>query len=125
MRSVVEADIRSQARYRLGMTEKARANNADAMSRVAGSGEHAIRAFAALPLRMFAGTLSVFEAVVRTAADTLREIDPIDERVMDLERRVDSLEEQTTGRESSRATSATRKSAATAVAAEPEQSGPQ
>jgi hypothetical protein len=106
------------------MAEKAGANNADAISRVAGSGEHAIRTLVAFPLRMLAGTLGIFEAVVRTAADTLREMDPLDERVMDLEKRVDSLEEQTTGRESSRSTSATSTKAATAGAAEPERSGP-
>ena len=74
---------------------------------------------------MLAGTLGIFEAVLHTAADTLREIDPRDERIVELERRVDSLEEQTTRRrESARSTSAARKSAPTASAAsEPERSG--
>ena len=45
---------------------------------------------------MLAGTLGIFEAVLRTAADTLRETDPLDERVVELEMRVDSLEKQTT-----------------------------
>ena len=53
-----------------------------------------------------------------------REIDPRDERIVELERRVDSLEGQTTSRrESARSTSAARKSAPTAgAAAEPERS---
>jgi hypothetical protein len=74
---------------------------------------------------MLAGTLSIFEEVLRTAADTLREMDPLDERVVELERRLDSLEEQTTGRrESARSTGAARKRTPTAgSAAEPERSG--
>jgi cell division protein FtsB len=122
--SSVEADVRSRTRYRLGMAERADANNAHAISRLADSGEQAIRNLVALPLRMLAGTSAIFEALFRTAADTVREVDPLDERVMDLERRVDSLEDQTTRRDSSRSTSATRKTAATAAAAQPERSGP-
>jgi hypothetical protein len=125
----VEADVRSRTRYRLGMAEKAEANDADATARPADSGERVIRNLVALPLRMLAGTLGIFEALLRTAADTLREIDPremdpLDERIMNLERRVGSLENETSGRESSRSTSATRKTAATPGATQPEQSVP-
>jgi len=92
------------------VAENAEEDNAHAISRLADSGEEAIRNLVAFPLRMLAGTLGVFEAVLRTAADTLREVDPRAERIVELERRVDSLEEQTTGlRESARSTSATRK----------------
>jgi hypothetical protein len=120
----VAADIRSRTRYRLDMTENAEPDKARAVSGLAGSGEVAIRNLVALPLRMLAGTLGFFEAVLRTAADTLREIDPVDERIVELERRVDSLEGQATSRrESARSTSAARKSAPTAgAAAEPERS---
>ena len=108
------------------MTEHAGAANAHTISRLADSGEEATRNLVALPLRMLAGTLGIFEAVLRAAADALRDMDPLDERVVQLERRVDSLEEQTTGRpESSRATSAARKRTPTAGAAEPERSGSQ
>ena len=107
------------------MAKNAKADNAHAISRLADSGEETIRHLVALPLRMLAGTLGIFEAVLRTAADTLREMDPFDERVVELERRVDSLEEQTKGRrESARSTGAARKRTPTAgAAAEPERSG--
>jgi hypothetical protein len=115
----------SGTRYRLDMAKNAKANNAHATSRLADSGEETIRNLVALPLRMLAGTLGIFEAVLRTAADTLRE-DPLDERVVELERRVDSLEEQDDfgRRESARSTGAARKRTPTAgAAAEPERSG--
>ena len=107
------------------MAENAKGANAHAISRLADSGEETIRNLVALPLRMLAGTLGIVEAVLRTAADTLREMDPLDERVVELERRVDSLEEQPTGRrESARSTGAARKRTPTAAAAaEPERSG--
>jgi len=115
----------SGTRYRLDMARNAKADNGHAISRLADSGEETIRNLVALPLRMLAGTLGIFEAVLRTAADTLREMDPLDERIVGLEMRVDSLEEQTTGRrESERSTGAAKKRTPTARAgAEPERSG--
>jgi hypothetical protein len=89
------------------MAENAEAKDAHAISRLADSGEEAIRNLIALPLRILAGTLGIFEAVLLRTADTLREMDPRDERIVELERRVDSLEEQTTGhRENARSTGA-------------------
>ena len=107
------------------MARNAKADNGHAISRLADSGEETIRHLIALPLRMLAGTLGIFEAVLRTASDTLRETDPLDERVVGLERRVASLEEQTTGRrERARSTGAARKRMPTAgSAAEGERSG--
>jgi len=115
----------SGTRYRLDMARKTEAVNGHAISRLADSGEETIRHLVALPLRMLAGTLGIFEAVLRTAADTLRDMDPLDERLVGLEMRVDSLEEQTTGRrESARSTGAAKKRTPTAgAAAEPERSG--
>jgi hypothetical protein len=115
----------SGTRYRLDMAENDEAVNAHATSRLADSGEKAIRTLVVLPLRILAGTLGIFEAVLNRAADTLREMDPRDERIVELERRLDSLEEQTTGRRvSARSTSAVRKRTPTAgAAAEPERSG--
>jgi hypothetical protein len=106
------------------MAQHAGADNGHAISRLADSGEAAIRNLVALPLRMLAGTLGIVEAVLRTSADTIREIDPRAERIVELERRVDSLEKQTTGRrESARSTSGARKRAPTAAAAaKPERS---
>ena len=107
------------------MAENAERDRARAISGLRDSREEAIRHLVALPLRMLAGTLGMFEAVLHTAADTLRGIDPVDERIVDLQRRVDSLEEQTTNRrESPRSTSAATRSAPTAgAAAEPPPQG--
>ena len=91
------SDISRGTRYRLDVAKSAEANNAHGISRLADSGEEAIRSLVALPLRILAGTLGIFEAVLLRAADTLREMDPRDERIVELERRMDSLEEQTTG----------------------------
>jgi len=57
-----------------------------------------MRKLVALPLRMLAGALGLFEALARTAADVVSEGDLTDERFANLERRVDSLEELVTGR---------------------------
>src|SRR5262245_5251022 len=92
----VEADVRSP-RYRLDMAESAEADDVHATSRLADSGEKAIRNLVAIPLRILAGTLGIFEALLTSAADTLREMGPRDERIVELERRVNSLGEQTTG----------------------------
>ena len=80
------------------MAKNAKADNAHTIFRLADSSEETIRNLVALPLRMLAGTLGIFEAVLRTTADTLRDIEPVYDRVVELERRVESLEEQTTGR---------------------------
>ena len=78
-------------RYRLGMAQQADASSGHAIARLADSGEEAMRNLVALPLRMFAGALGIFEELFRTAADAVSDGDS---RVVDLERRVDSLEEQ-------------------------------
>ena len=90
-------------RYRLGMAHEAEASNAHAIARLADSSEDAMRNLVALPLRMFAGALGIFEELFRTAADAVSDGDP---RVVNLERRVDSLEEQV---QTSRRSSAGRK----------------
>jgi hypothetical protein len=82
--------------YRLGMAQKA-ASNGRAISRLADTGENVMRDLVALPLRMFAGVLGVFEVVLRTAADAISDADPLNERVVDLEKRVDLLETPPTG----------------------------
>jgi hypothetical protein len=99
-----------RTRYRLGMVQRGEASSGHAISRLADSGEDAMRNLVALPLRMLAGALGIFEALLRTAADAVSEVDPIDQRVLDLEQRIDSLEKQGTGRgESAGTTSAARK----------------
>jgi hypothetical protein len=106
------------------MAENAERKKARAIPGLPDSGEEAVRDLVALPLRMLAGTLGIFEAVLHTAADTLRGIDPLDERIVELEKRVESLEEETAPRrESGRTRTAPKKSAPTAGAtAEPERS---
>jgi hypothetical protein len=102
------------------MARKTGKKDADVITRLADSGENAIRTLVALPVRMLVGALDLVETQVHKAADRLREIDPLDERVVELERRVDSLEKRRTGRrQSSRKTAATRR-AQTAVPVEPE-----
>jgi hypothetical protein len=76
------------------VAEEAEVSSGSGIGRLADSSEDAMRTLVALPLRMFAGALGIFEAIVRTAADAISEGDPIDERFVDLERRVGSLEEQ-------------------------------
>jgi hypothetical protein len=100
-------------RYRLAMARRpTRSDTADAISRVADSGEDAVRNLVALTLRMLIGTLDSIETQLRKAADRLREIDPLDERVVKLEKRVESLEKQRTGRsEATRTTTETSRKA--------------
>src|SRR5262249_38765460 len=102
--------VRLPTRYRLGMARKGEASSGHAISRLADSGEDAMRNLVALPLPMPPGGPGIFEALLRTAADAVSEVDPIDQRVVDLEQRIDSLEKQGTGRgESAGTTSVARK----------------
>src|SRR4051794_10868331 len=106
------------------MAQGAETSSGHAMARLADSGEDAMRNLVALPLRMVAGALGICEALLRTAADAVSKGDPVDERVVDLERRVDSLEEQATGRrDRSGATSAAGKRTPTGADTAAGQSG--
>ena len=101
------------------MARKTKADTADAISRLAGSSEEAVRTLVALPLRMLIGTLDFFEAQLHRASDTLREIDPLDERVVQLEKRVDSLEKGTAGRREPQRTTAQAKRSTRTVERDP------
>jgi hypothetical protein len=79
------------------MTQKAETTSGHAIARLADSSEDAMRNLVALPLRMLAGAFGICEALLRTAADAVSDSDPIDERVVDLESRVNTLEQQATG----------------------------
>jgi hypothetical protein len=83
-----------------GVTEETGAST-HVIGRLAESGEGVARDLIALPLRMLAGGLGIFEALLRTAADAISESDPADERVVDLERRLEALEQQVTGQRDS------------------------
>ena len=76
------------------MAQEGEASSGHAIARLADSGEDAMRNLVALPLRMLAGALGICEALLRTAADAVSEGDPIDKRVVDLERRMDYSKEQ-------------------------------
>ncbi len=107
------------------MTQEPEASSNHAGARLADSGEDAMRNLVALPLRMLAGAFDICEALLRTAADAVSGGgDPIDERVVDLERRMDSLEERATGRgKGSAGTSAARKMTPTGADTAAEQRG--
>ena len=79
----------AEPRYRLGMAENTRADASDAISRLADSSGKAILNLVTLPLRMFIGAVDILETQVHK------------ERVVELERRLDSLEQQGTGRRQS------------------------
>jgi hypothetical protein len=92
------------------MAEKADASSVHPIARLAESGEDVMRDLVALPLRMLAGAFGICEALLRTAADAVSDVDPINERVIELERRLDSLDAQVTAvPESSATTSPARK----------------
>jgi hypothetical protein len=98
------------------MTQKD-ASSSHPISRLAESSEEAMRDLVAFPLRMLAGAAGICEALLRTAADAITEGGSIDERLVDLRRRVDSLEENATDQPAgSSATSATRKKPPTSSA---------
>jgi hypothetical protein len=108
--------------YSLGMPGKARADDSDAISRLADSGGKAILNLVVLPLRIFIGALDIFETQVHKAADALRATDPLDERVVELETRMASLEQKSAGRrQSSRTPTAARKRTPTDTSVEPQQ----
>jgi hypothetical protein len=77
------------------MAHEREADRSEATSWLADSGEKAIRNLVALPLRMLVGTLHIMEAPLENAVATLRGTAPVD-RFAELERRVDSLEQQAT-----------------------------
>jgi hypothetical protein len=98
------------------MTRKTETDTADVISRLADTGENAVRNLIAFPLRMLLGALDIVETHVHKATDTLREI----ERVVESERPVDSAEKHTAHRrQTSRTTSEARQRAPTAVSADP------
>jgi hypothetical protein len=108
------------------MARKTRADASDAISRLADSGGKVMVSLVTLPLRVFVGALDALEIQVHKAADGLRDIDPLDERVVELEKRLESLEEQTASRrQSSRATAARQATPAAGSSESSETGGPE
>jgi hypothetical protein len=99
------------------MARKTEADTGDVISRLADTGENAVRNLIAFPVRMLLGALDILEGQVHKATDTLREI----ERVVESERPVPSPEKHPTrSRQSSRTTSEARQRTPTAAPVEAE-----
>ena len=92
------SSLQLTTRYRLGMTETpARSTeHDDVISLVADVGEDVLRMLSillfSLPRRIVAGTLAGAGDVLHGAATMLGEAEPVDTRVLELEKRLDSLE---------------------------------
>jgi len=99
------------------MARKTGADSGDVISRLADSGEDAVRNLIAFPLRVLVGALDILDVQVHRAAETLREI----ERVVELEGRAESPEKhRTRSRQGSRTTSEARQRTPTAAQVEDE-----
>jgi len=100
------------------MARTRRTQEKDVISRIADSGEDALRRFVELPRRIASQAMDDVEDALHALAVKVREIDPLYRRVTEIERRLDALEKTkrpTTRRRSTRARRAT-------PAAEPQQS---
>ena len=103
------------------MARTRRTQEKDVISRVADSGEDALRRLVELPRRIAAQAKDDVEEALHDLAVKVREIDPLYRRVTEIERRLDALEKtrKPTRRRSTRAKPAT---ARATPAAEPQQS---
>jgi hypothetical protein len=117
-----------RTRYLLGMARTKRAQDEDLISRLADTGEDALRRLVGFPRRVVVDVMDGVGERLQDAATKLRGIDPLVGRVAALEKRLDSLEKpkkRTARKASSRAKPSTSNRASTAVAlAEPEQAEP-
>ena len=107
------------------MARTKRAQDKDAISRLADTGEDALRRLVGFPRRVVVDVMDGVGERLQGAATKLRGIDPLVGRVAALEKRLDSLEKpkkRTARRASARAKPSTSHRAATAEAlAEPQQ----
>jgi hypothetical protein len=76
-------------------TRTGKAQDEDIVSRVVGAGEDMLRGLFSLPRRIVAGTLDGVGDVLHGAATALGKVDPLDTRVTELEKRLNSLEKTT------------------------------
>jgi hypothetical protein len=102
-----------------------RTQDKDVISRIADSGEDALRRLVDLPRRIVVQAVDDVDDRLHDLAARVREIDPLYRRVAAIEKRLDSLEKtkKGTGRTVKRAKPARAHSASAAPAAEPEQAG--
>ena len=106
------------------MARKRSTQDQDVISRLADSGEDALRRLVGLPRRIVAETKDGVSERLQDVATKLRAIDPLDRRVGAIEKRLDSLErpKKAAARTASRrATPPRARKARTAPALEPEQ----
>jgi allophanate hydrolase subunit 1 len=73
-------------------TRTRKTQDKDVVSRVAGAGEDVLRGLFSLPRRILAATLDGVGDVLHGAATLLGNVDPLDTRVAELEKRLESLE---------------------------------
>jgi hypothetical protein len=101
------------------MARTRRTQDKDVISRIADSGEDALRRLVELPRRIAVQAMDDVEEGLHDLAIKVREIDPLYRRVAEIERRLDALEKtkKTTARR--RSTRAKPSAARTTPAAEP------
>ena len=80
------------ARYRLGMAGTQTTHDKDVISQIAHAGEDVLRRLFSLPRRIVAGTLDATGNRLHDAAKKLGKVDPLDDRVAALEKRLAKLE---------------------------------
>jgi hypothetical protein len=80
------------ARYRLGMAETRTTHDKHVISQIAHAGEDVLRELFSLPRRVVAGTLDGAGNLLHDAAKKLGKVDPLDDRVTALEKRLARLE---------------------------------
>jgi hypothetical protein len=76
------------------MARPSATSSGDRISRLATWNEHTVVNLATLPLRLLIGSLDLAETQLHRVADTLRGIDPLSDRVAQLERRMTAVEQQ-------------------------------
>jgi hypothetical protein len=96
----------------------------DVIARLADKGEETLRRLVDTPRRMVVDVRGGLDARLHGLASKLRAIDPLDGRVSELERRIDSIEKpakKTTRRTPTRAKPTATRQAGTTAAAKPKQ----
>lgn len=105
------------------MAKTRRTQDEDVISQLADAGEEALRRLVGLPRRIVGGAMDGVVERFHDVATKLRAIDPLDGRVGEIERRLDSLErpkQRTARRASTRAKPRTARKASAAAGLQPE-----
>ena len=105
-----------------------RTQDKDVISRIADSGEDALRRLVDLPRRIVVQAVDDVDERLHDLATKVREIDPLYRRVIEIERRLDALEKAkrtSSRRGSTRGRRSTPRTSSVASALEPERGGAQ